>query len=769
MEIVKIFYTHTWLIDLTEQRINLGIRYGKLNVEITKNQLNEKEYTIIALDEKVKNTMLAIIMHESIEYYLHIRNSHIYLTPFLNAHSEKSISLNIKLNSDRFELMKTKFSYVVKDTLSEYQFPIDDKIFIDGRKKIDLPLTYVTGEPYVYMRIIYENITTTIEYTLKTKNFAFKTVYASFFNTTDFQLEILSANILLLKNENSQVKIKVNELIREKKLSLPQDFSRNISESIFLKIGKRVYVIAKDEYGESTIHYNLRSELLLYEAVYSFERVSGGLKVKGDIHYKFNINANSIVTNKGVELTKIEWLNDREFIGIIKDEKLEQLIDMHNALKLALDGEVIHSLQYYSEKQPNKKNLETFELHEKVYVVRLSQKNEYILTTLPTLPMYNRVNRMKIRLAQALSSRLKPKNKNINLYYEKDASRALESSIYVFRYVKKDKAVHSINKFVLDKNSAQYSELKKQYGKDILTRFSFKHYLYIFMADNFIASELSNHVLATRIYNEELVNKISSVPFYFLQHGIMFAKPVDNPMAKGFHKQYQVNNLIKSVISSDLEAGEFYKMGYEPEDLMKTGLPKMDGAVLNPNADKIAFMPTWRYWEESYIINNEIEKTSYYKSLIEVIELFKKEGLLERLLIVPHNKFTEYISKNMLEYKALICEDPTEALLISQIFITDYSSIIYDSIYRGTYPIFYWAESDYLIENYKAIPPVNEENAPGAVANSPQELIAYVKEAIRTNYVIPPEMREKYRKINEFSDNQNTKRVVDILKKDEIL
>lgn len=31
--------------------------------------------------------------------------------------------------------------------------------------------------------------------------------------------------------------------------------------------------------------------------------------------------------------------------------------------------------------------------------------------------------------------------------------------------------------------------------------------------------------------------QLMKVPFIFLQHGIMFAKPVDNPMALGFHKK----------------------------------------------------------------------------------------------------------------------------------------------------------------------------------------------------------------------------------------
>src|SRR5699024_234738 len=351
----------------------------------------------------------------------------------------------------------------------------------------------------------------------------------------------------------------------------------------------------------------------------------------------------------------------------------------------------------------------------------------------------------------------------------KDASSANESGFKVFEEINHLENVESINKFIIDINNEKFHELKKLYGKDIIKLYSFSHYIYLFAATNFISSELSNHVLAVRVYNDLLNDKIRRTPLYFLQHGIMFAKPVDNPMALGFHKSNQVNNLKKSVISSDLEAKEFYKMGYTENDLIKTGLPKLDSATLNVHADKIAYMPTWRYWEEGSIIRNDIENTTYYQSLIEVIYAFEKASLLDRLLIVPHNKFAEYIKDNLVQYRDIISTDPSEALKNSVIFITDYSSIIYDAIYRGAYPIFYWKEKDYLIKHYKATPPVNEKNAPGKIATSPQDLIDFVKIAMESNYEIPVEITKKYMKINEFNDNLNTYRVIKELQKLKVL
>src|SRR5699024_10846489 len=130
-------------------------------------------------------------------------------------------------------------------------------------------------------------------------------------------------------------------------------------------------------------------------------------------------------------------------------------------------------------------------------------------------------------------------------------------------------------------------------------------------------------------------------------------------------------------------------MGYSPNDLIKTGLAIFDNSTLEENADKIAYMPTYRYWEERLIYSGDITKTSYFQTIMKIIKSFEQNGILDRLLIVPHNKFSEFIYDYMPEYREIIESNPSNALKVSKIFITDYSSAIYDAIYRGAYPIFY--------------------------------------------------------------------------------
>ncbi|WP_270784113.1 CDP-glycerol glycerophosphotransferase family protein [Enterococcus lactis] len=386
-------------------------------------------------------------------------------------------------------------------------------------------------------------------------------------------------------------------------------------------------------------------------------------------------------------------------------------------------------------------------------------------TILPFSEEYSIKSTIKQNIARTMEKNTEtPKT---NVYFEKFSAKADESAIKVF-----DKALSqetsSENYFILDEKCADFPRLKKKYKKYLIKKYSLKHYRLIYRANCFISTEFSNHVINDRIFINKLRKKITDTPLIFLQHGIMYAKPIENPMATGFHKKNIKINLKKVVISSELEAQEFYKVGYKPDDLLLSGLATFDNPVVK-ELDKYAYMPTYRYWEEHMVYEDRLEETSYYRDIMNVIEAFETNGLLDKLLIVPHNKFANYIVDHFPDYKDNICTNPSEALTKSQIFITDYSSAIYDAINRGAYPIFWWKEKEMLIEKYQAIPSLNEETAPGPIAYNEKDLIHYVINAEKNKFQLEQSFMEKYRKINKFSDNQNTERIIEYLRSQKII
>lgn len=58
--------------------------------------------------------------------------------------------------------------------------------------------------------------------------------------------------------------------------------------------------------------------------------------------------------------------------------------------------------------------------------------------------------------------------------------------------------------------------MKNKYGNNIIDWFSFKNYLYVFLVNYFIFSELSNYVINIRIFNDSLNKKIKEILLYFL-------------------------------------------------------------------------------------------------------------------------------------------------------------------------------------------------------------------------------------------------------------
>ncbi|MBM7600175.1 CDP-glycerol glycerophosphotransferase (TagB/SpsB family) [Virgibacillus halotolerans] len=488
----------------------------------------------------------------------------------------------------------------------------------------------------------------------------------------------------------------------------------------------------------------------------------------GEYDYLYNSDFYHRVTKFKRPFSRVKFIKQFGYFKInVKKMDLESKV--HYPLFVGNEKFILHNIPMNNGKEPSKV-YSTKKNKKKIHVLRSSIHNNVMYTIVPYSKMYSKLNKLKAKIAKFVSNKFyKNKNYNVNLYFEKQASKADESGFRVFEKVKEKNYSTSKNYFILDKNCDMYKNMKLKHGKDIIPRFSYRHYLNIFNADYYISSDLSNHVINDRIYNNLITDKLKEVPLIFLQHGIMFAKPVENPLGKIFYKEYAAYNIFKNVVSSRLEAQEFYKMGYDDLDLIYSGLATFDYANLDLKSDKIVYMPTYRYWEEGLIYSGDIEKTSYYRSIIKVIKEFEGAGLLDKLLIVSHNKFSQYVYESLPEYRHLLGLNPSEALKVARIFITDFSSAIYDSIYRGAYPIFYWEDKEYLIDNYGATPPVNKNNAPGPVAYDTDQLINYVKNAISNEYLLESEYAKKYLDINQFNDNKNTERIVNYMIKDKIL
>lgn len=407
-----------------------------------------------------------------------------------------------------------------------------------------------------------------------------------------------------------------------------------------------------------------------------------------------------------------------------------------------------------------------------VIVHSIKGKSKISITKLPYSAEYSSICTLKNYAALMVALLSKPFSKLINivLLYEKKTGKASESGWYIFKKIMEMPDRKATPYFIIDKESPDFQAAYDQYPDNVIPKYSFRHFLYIYLCRYFISSELSNHVMNPRLIMPGLNRAICRKPLVFLQHGIMFSKPIENPNAQGFRKDNPGINIYKSVISSELEATEFYKVGFERSDLIKSGLPKFDISKRNPNSNKIVLMLTYRFWEEAIMQDqSRIHETTYYQTYMQLIEAFKNHNLLDRLIISCHPIFADCILKGAPEYRNLVTEDVNKALEECAIYITDYSSASYDAHYRGSYVIYYWADRDYLIENYKAEPPINETNCDGVPVFSIEELMQEIKRADQNHYIMDSFHEENYKKINEFHDNKNGDRLIKALQELDIL
>jgi CDP-glycerol glycerophosphotransferase (TagB/SpsB family) len=180
-------------------------------------------------------------------------------------------------------------------------------------------------------------------------------------------------------------------------------------------------------------------------------------------------------------------------------------------------------------------------------------------------------------------------------------------------------------------------------------------------------------------------------------------------------------------------------------------------------------MPTWRPWEINMARDNFLE-TSYFKMIMKIYNSVP-DNLKDKVIILPHPLIVNEL-KNLpksITDTILMNVKYDDVLKQARILITDYSSIAYDSFYRGTRVIFYWEEKDFCMEQYGPSTKLmlNEQNVFGDYFYSTDGLT----QSIEFNYNNPQseEHKQKYSQIVTYHDGKNTERLIEFLKKDNII
>jgi hypothetical protein len=330
--------------------------------------------------------------------------------------------------------------------------------------------------------------------------------------------------------------------------------------------------------------------------------------------------------------------------------------------------------------------------------------------------------------------------------------------------------------FILDRDFKDEYEIDKKYKKNIVWKYSFKHYLVFFMSKLYLSSESIFHGTELRTINRFIHFHVlwtkNKIPYIFLQHGVMYMVRLDAQYRWAFKFGRMFRENARVVVSSELEAKHFMEYADFPrENLYVTGLAQWDRVgydSLDKEANSIMVLPTWRHWELAEARVNPTE-TGYYR-LMERIVRNVPEEYRDKIMLVPHPLFIEYFKDTELsQYLPKDYKNWISLLNRTKLFITDYSSLAYFAFYKGCNVIFDWSDLDECMEKgYKGALMLNEENTIGD--------IVYDEDSDLSNLVkrnMTEDRREKYvgnySKIVEFKDGHNADRIVKKLKEDGFL
>ena len=248
-----------------------------------------------------------------------------------------------------------------------------------------------------------------------------------------------------------------------------------------------------------------------------------------------------------------------------------------------------------------------------------------------------------------------------------------------------------------------------------------------------------------------------------------------------YHDDFRKNTALwEYLISQNPFSSETFKRAFDFKgEMLEIGYPRNDILInkntpedideiktrLNIPKDKkvILYAPTWR--------DNEYYKKGQYKFATEMdFDQMNKELRDEYVLIVKfHYLVKEDIDWSKYDDFVIECNadwDIQELYLISDMMITDYSSVMFDySILKR--PMIFFA---YDLEDYKSS--LRDfyfdmiEEVPGPICINNDEMIDYIKNYTEEDY--NKEFGEKYarwnEKFNPFDDGNASKKIIELIR-----
>ncbi|MFC5279714.1 CDP-glycerol glycerophosphotransferase family protein [Halorubrum rubrum] len=384
-------------------------------------------------------------------------------------------------------------------------------------------------------------------------------------------------------------------------------------------------------------------------------------------------------------------------------------------------------------------------------------KNEGILQVLQsTLGFGWRQISLPIFLILYLISKIIPKKDTIHVFGYGDKNSFTDNSKFMFLYI--HNCVEGITPVWITKNNDLAQELRSN-GFHGYTFWSIRGIYYSLRSTLAFVTHTRRDIPWWWTGGATIVRLGHGVPFK-KYHWSNESELKGRPIKKVLNKFIFWNYDYSIATSSEYVPKVVEATNLDPERVFVTGLPRMDmfyrnypgleigvnkkliSKINSINGTTLFYFPTWR------------ESGQNIRSIVtdDVCDKLKQQNI--HLFIIPHRNTTfesidgdnVYLVQKSMDFYPILEE--------IDVFMTDYSSLFYDSLYNSTPIIFYpYDITEYLDERDLFF---EYSNVPGHIAATEEELIQ-----ILSNTTIATPDNEKYwlRSTFEYIDGKNAQRV----------
>jgi CDP-glycerol glycerophosphotransferase (TagB/SpsB family) len=362
-------------------------------------------------------------------------------------------------------------------------------------------------------------------------------------------------------------------------------------------------------------------------------------------------------------------------------------------------------------------------------IISASASDEILITHRIEDKTLSRINKLKRALTYRAFQILNKPKSDAWLMYEFEAAAAQDNAVALFEELQ-DKRKDLNVKFLIDSRCPDADRLKK-YGKNIVKKYSFRHYWYLLTSRTLISSQSRYHGyrLAPPM-SDPIARQMAKTPFVFLQHGVIALKKIS------FHRSNPrvACNLFFS--STEFEQSIICReYGYSKEEVPLIGLPRFDQLLdKSATAKEILVMPTWRKWLQ-HCNSHNFKYTEFFRNYYTFLnserltKICQDQGLTINFYLHPMIAKNIDCFRNLPAHVRIISagkEPINELMMRAGLLVTDYSSIAWDFIYmKKPVAFFHFDLPDYdkAHGSYFDL----KETLGRSSADKPNELVALIK------------------------------------------